>query len=136
MDNLKASSQIALSGLRAQSFRMRLITENIANASSTGETPGADPYVRKLTTFKEVFDRGLKAELVKTGAIKRDSSPFALRYEPGHPAADASGYVKYPNVKSLIEFQDMREAQLSYSANLNVITTTKQLTTSTLDLLR
>lgn len=135
MDFLK-SMKIAASGLKAQSGRMRVIAENIANANSTASTPGGDPYRRKIPTFKQVFDRELEADVVATGKIKKDQTDFGLRYNPGHPAADAKGYVKTPNVSSLIEGMDMREAQRSYQANLNVITASRRMLARTLDILR
>ena len=130
------SMGIATSGLRAQAGRMRVISENIANAQSTGQTPGADPYRRKVPTFKSELDRSLDAKVVALGRIKPDTSPFPLKYEPGHPSADAAGNVKYPNVSSLIEMTDMREAQRSYEANLNIISATRRMIQRTLDILK
>jgi flagellar basal-body rod protein FlgC len=115
---------------------MRVIAENIANAESTGQTPGADPYRRQIPTFSSELDRTLGAELVRMGRILPDASAFELRHEPGHPAADENGYVRYPNVNTLIEAVDMQEAQRSYEANLNVITTTRQMLQRTIDMLR
>lgn len=135
MDFLK-SLFVAASGLRAQTGRMRVISENIANSDSTGNTPGADPYRRKMPTFRTHFDRAVGAEVVELGRIERDQSEFQTRYDPGHPAADARGYVKLPNVNDLIETMDMREAQRSYQANLNVITATRRMLSRTLDILR
>ncbi len=105
---------IATSGLRAQARRMRVISENIANADSTSQTPGGDPYRRKVPTFSSELDRSLDAKVVSLGRIKTDTSAFRVKYEPGNPAADASGNVKYPNVNSMVEMVDMREAQRSY----------------------
>ncbi|MDB5591989.1 flagellar basal body rod protein FlgC [Enterovirga sp.] len=135
MDFLK-SIAIAASGLRAQSGRMRVVAENIANADSTGDKPGADPYRRKIPTFNRQLDRELDAATVALGRVRRDPSPFKTRYEPGHPAADAAGQVKLPNVNSLVETIDMREAQRSYEANLNVVTATRRMISRTLDILR
>lgn len=135
MDFLK-SLMIAAAGLRAQSGRMRVISENIANADSTAQTPGGDPYRRKIPTFRTEFDRELRAEVVGLGPVRPDQSAFKTRYEPGHPAADATGNVKLPNVDSLVETMDLREAQRSYEANLNVITATRRMITRTLDILR
>jgi flagellar basal-body rod protein FlgC len=115
---------------------MRVISENIANSDSTGTTPGADPYRRKLPTFRTHFDRAVGAEVVELGRIERDQTAFRTRYDPGHPAADGRGYVKLPNVNDLIEAVDMREAQRSYQANLNVITATRRMLSRTLDILR
>jgi flagellar basal-body rod protein FlgC len=135
MEFLKTLS-IAASGLRAQSGRMRVIAENIANANSTAPTPGADPYRRRVVTFRSNFDRELQAQVVQLGRVQTDRGDFVTRHEPGHPAADDRGHVKYPNVNSLIEAVDMREAQRSYEANLNVIGATRRMITRTLDLLR
>jgi flagellar basal-body rod protein FlgC len=130
------SLRIATSGLRAQSGRMRVIAENLANAESTARTPGGDPYRRKVATFVSSFDRELAAQTVGLGKVEPDRSDFTTRYEPGHPAADASGYVKYPNVNALIETADLREAQRSYEANLNIVTATRRMILKTLDILR
>jgi flagellar basal-body rod protein FlgC len=135
MDFLKSLS-IAASGLKAQSGRMRVISENIANADSTAQRPGADPYRRKIPTFRSEMDRTLEAQTVTMGRIRQDSTDFRTKYEPGHPSADANGYVKYPNVNSLVEMNDMREAQRSYEANLNVIGATRRMIQRTIDLLR
>src|ERR1700694_4167117 len=125
MDFLK-SIAIAASGLRAQAGRMRIISENIANADSTAQRPGGDPYRRKIPTFSAEVDRG---------RVKTDPTDFRTRYEPGHPAADAKGYVKYPNVNALTEMTDMRDAQRSYEANLNVISATRRMIQRTLAIL-
>jgi flagellar basal-body rod protein FlgC len=135
MDFLK-SMQIAASGLRAQAGRMRVISENIANADSTAQQPGGDPYRRKIPTFQAEVDRTLDAKVVSLGRVRPDRSDFRTKYEPSHPAADQNGYVKYPNVNSVIEMTDMREAQRSYEANLNVIGATRRMIQRTLELLR
>ena len=135
MDFLK-SMAIAASGLRAQSGRMRVISENVANAESTASRPGANPYRRKIPTFRSEMDKALDAQTVAMGKVRLDQSDFRSKYEPGHPAADANGYVKYPNVNSLVEMTDMREAQRSYEANLNVIGATRRMIQRTIDLLR
>lgn len=127
---------VAASGLRAQSGRMRVIAENVANANSTAQTPGGDPYRRRVPTFQSGLDREIGAQTVRLGRIESDRSDFQLRHEPGHPAADPNGYVRYPNVNPLIESMDMREAQRSYEANLNVIGTTRRMIQRTLDILR
>ena len=128
--------KIAVSGLSAQSGRMRIIAENIANAESTSRNPGGDPYRRKVPTFTSKFDRELGAATLKLGRVEKDKSDFHVKYEPGHPAADATGYVKKPNVNPLIETMDMREAQRAYEANLNVIETARAMTDKTLDILQ
>lgn len=135
MDFLKTLT-IAASGLKAQSGRMRVIAENIANASSTAQTPGGDPYRRRIVSFRSSFDRELEAQVVALGRVQTDRSDFVMRNEPGHPAADDKGNVKYPNVNALIETVDMREAQRSYEANINVIGATRRMIARTLDLLR
>ena len=135
MDFFK-SIGIAASGLRAQSGRMRVIAENIANADSTAQRPGANPYRRKIPTFRSEIDRALDAQTIGMGRVRQDPSDFRTKYEPAHPAADANGYVKYPNVNSLVEMTDMREAQRSYEANLNVIGATRRMIQRTIDLLR
>ena len=130
------SMGIATSGLRAQAGCMRVISENIANADSTAQTAGGDPYRRKVPTFVNQLDRVLDAKTVSMGAIKRDQSDFRTKYEPSNPAADANGYVKYPNVNTLVEMTDMREAQRSYEANLNIIGATRRMIQRTLDILK
>ena len=135
MDFLK-SIALAASGLRTQAGRMRVISENIANAESTAPNAGADPYRRKIPTFRSEVDRALEANTIAMGRVRQDPTDFRTKYEPGHPAADANGYVKYPNVNSLVEMTDMREAQRSYEANLNVIGATRRMIQRTIDLLR
>lgn len=135
MDIMK-SIAVAASGLRAQSGRMRVISENIANADSTAERPGADPYRRKVPTFRAEVDRALDANVVGLGRVRTDGSEFRTKHEPGHPAADQNGNVKYPNVNALVEMTDMRDAQRSYEANLNVIGATRRMLQRTIDILR
>lgn len=127
---------VAASGLRAQSGRMRVISENIANADSTAATPGGDPYRRRIPTFQRHFDRALEANVVDLGRVASDRTAFRTKLDPGNPAADAKGEVKLPNVNALIETMDMREAQRSYEANLNLVTTTRRMISRTLDILR
>ncbi|MET0444444.1 flagellar basal body rod protein FlgC [Tardiphaga sp.] len=130
------SMGIATSGLRAQAGRMRIISENIANAQSTAQTPGGDPYRRKVPTFTSELDRTLDARTVGLGRVRPDMSTFPTRYEPGNPGADAAGNVKVPNVNSLVEMSDMKEAQRSYEANLNIISATRRMIQRTLDILK
>jgi|SRR6516162_954449 flagellar basal-body rod protein FlgC len=130
------SMGIATSGLRAQSGRMRVISENIANAESTAQSAGGDPYRRKIPTFVSALDRTLDAKLVNLGKIAPDQSAFRTKYEPANPAADQTGYVKYPNVNPMVEMTDMRDAQRSYEANLNIITATRRMIQRTLDILK
>ncbi len=113
-----------------------MIAENIANADSAGTKPGEEPYRRRIPTFQTSFDADVGGRVVEVGRLAYDMSDFTSRFEPGHPAADANGYVQYPNVNTLIETVDMREAQRSYEANLNVVTVTRQMLGRTLDILR
>lgn len=135
MDLIK-SMMVAASGLKAQSSRMRVIAENLANADSVAKTPGGDPYRRQIPSMRSEFDRELGARLVRAAAPIADRSDFGTRYMPGHPGADEKGYVLTPNVNSLVETTDMREAQRSYQANLNVITAARRMMQRTIDILR
>jgi flagellar basal-body rod protein FlgC len=135
MDFMKAMA-IASSGLRAQNGRMRVVAENMANANSTATRAGGDPYRRKIATFRSDLDRALGANTVSLGKIQTDQTAFRVKYEPGHPAADPNGYVKYPNVNELIEMNDMREAERSYQSNLNIVSSTRRMVQRTLDLLK
>jgi|ERR1700691_2406575 flagellar basal-body rod protein FlgC len=119
-DPLQTALHIAASGLQAQSMRLRVVSENIANAQSTGSTPGAVPYARQTVSFESEMDRTLGANLVEVKSIGVDSTPFKLERDPGNPAADENGMVKMPNVDVLVELADMREANRSYEANLQV----------------
>ncbi|HEX7725652.1 MAG TPA: flagellar basal body rod protein FlgC [Rhizomicrobium sp.] len=134
--DLNASMVIAASGMRAQSNRMRVIAENIANANSTSPTPDGNPYRRKVATVTSDFDRELGATVVQSGKPIEDMSEFRTQYDPGNPAADKQGYVKLPNVNPLVEVMDMREAQRSYEADLNVMEATKTMLARTVDLLK
>jgi flagellar basal-body rod protein FlgC len=136
MDDLKISSQIASHGMKAQATRLRVISENLANADSTAETPGGEPYRRKLVTFRNQLDRSLEADTVKVKKITNDTSKLPSKYDPTHPGADEKGYVLMPNVNPLVEMMDMREAQRSYEANMDVITTSRQMVAKTLELLK
>lgn len=136
MSDFLSSLKIAASGLHAQNARMRVIAENIANADSAGKTPDEEPYRRRVPTFKAVMDDEVGGTVPKVGRLGYDMSDFQSRYEPGHPAADEAGYVRYPNVNSLIETMDMREAQRTYEANLNVVTVTRQMLGQTINILR
>jgi flagellar basal-body rod protein FlgC len=132
LDSLKVSA----SGLKAQATRLRTIAENLANTNSTATTPGGDPYRRKIATFRAVLDRALGFTMVEPGKVALDNSQFELRYDPANPAADNKGYVKLPNVNSLIELADMREAERSYDANLKVIEASRSMLQRALDILR
>ncbi len=135
MDLVK-SLTISASALKAQGTRLRVIAENIANADSTAGRPGAEPFRRKVVTFRNALDRELGAETVKVGQITFDRSDFGRRFDPGHPAADDKGYVLTPNVNSLLEMADLREAQRSYEANLKVIQSARMMLQQTIDILR
>lgn len=135
-DDLKASMVSAGSGIQAQSTRLRIISENLANAHSTATTPGGDPYRRKTISFAEELDRVSGGNRVRIGGIRRDDAPFATQHDPGHPAADATGVVKLPNVNPLLEMSDMREAHRSYEANLQVVRQTCEMIGDLIDLLR
>jgi len=126
---------IAYSGMTAESQRLKVIAENLANADSTAEKPGQNPYRRQVVTFTDVFDKAIGANTVKVGAVIPAGGSFGKRYEPGHPAADADGYVLTPNVNPITELMDMRDAQRSYDANLNVIDAVKAMVSRTIDLL-
>src|SRR6266436_1715692 len=130
------SMSIATSGLRAQAGRMRVISENIANADSTAPTAGGDPYRRKVPTFTSELDRTLDAKVVALGKVRPASSAFRVKHEPSNPAADTAGNVKYPNVNPLIEMTDMRDALRSYEANPNLITATPRTILLRLDILK
>jgi len=130
------SLYVAAAGMRAQSGRMRIIAENLANADSTARAAGTDPYRRRIPTFRTEIDRALDAQVVALGRVKTDPSDFRVKHEPGHPAADAKGNVKYPNVNSLVEMMDLREAQRSYEANVNVIGASRRMIQRTIEILK
>ena len=134
--DLQTSMMVSASGMRSQGQRVKVIAENIANANSTAITPGGDPYRRKVVTFKNVFDRELNANLVRIGKVKADQSEFSTVYDPVHPAAGPDGYYKKPNVQTLVEMVDMREAQRTYEANVNMVDTARKMISSTINLLR
>lgn len=136
MDQLSAALSISGSGMQAQSTRMRVVAENLANAQSTGRTPGADPYRRKTVTFAEEMDRAMGTATVVVKDIGADKSAFSIQHDPGNPAADADGNVKMPNVNPLIELSDMRQANRSYSANVEAITQARSMMSMNIDLLR
>jgi len=136
VDPLSTALKVAASGLGAQSERLRVVSENLANAQSTGDTPGAEPYRRKTITFAAELDRASGGSLVDVTAINRDPSAFPVEYSPGHEAADGNGYVMMPNVNVLIEMADMTEANRSYEANLQVIKQARSLISMTIDLMR
>ena len=128
--------RISAAGMAAQSARLRVVAENLANRDSTGETPGADPYRRRTISFANQLDRATGTQTVNVSRIGQAPGEFPKRFDPSHPAADAQGYVKTPNIDSLIEVMDMREAQRSYSANLSVLEATRGMLTRTIEALR
>lgn len=133
---LTSAMIIAGSGLSAQSQRLRIVAENIANVDSTGTTPGQDPYRRQTIVFKNVLDREMGFEKVQVASRTHDMSPFPVSYNPGHPMADEKGYMKTPNVSTILEMVDMKEARRGYEANLGVVEVTKAMVQRTLELLR
>ena len=135
MDLTKALT-ISARGMDAQSTRLRVIAENLANQDTTGDTPGADPYRRKTVTFQQKMDASIGTETVGIKNIGTDKAEFPKRYDPSHPAADATGYVHTPNLNSIEQEMDMREAQRSFSANLNVMEVTRSMLTRAVDLLK
>jgi flagellar basal-body rod protein FlgC len=136
MGDLQKAMKLATAGLKAQSGRMRVSAENLANQDSTAQTPGGDPYRRRVPTFKAVYDADAGGHTVKIGRVRQDMSPFRLKYEPGHPGADNNGFIKVPNVNGLIETVDIREAQRAYEANLNVVEGARRMATRTIDILQ
>lgn len=136
MDDIIKTMRISGAGMRVQGERLRVIAQNLANANSLPQEPGGKPYQRKIITFKNELDRNLGLKTIRVAKIQADKSDFGKRYEPSHPASDPNGYVLTPNVNSMVEMSDMREAQRSYEANLNVIKASKSMLNSMIDLLR
>jgi len=136
IDSLLAPGKVATAGMRAQSERLLLISENIANAQSVGKTPGADPYSRKTVSFKSEVDNISGATMVQVAEYGTDRAPFRLELDPGNPAADKDGFVKMPNVNLMVEMADMREANRVYQANLQVFRQARELVSMTIDLMR
>lgn len=136
MDPIATALKVAASGLQAQSERLRIVSENLANAQSTGNTPGSDPYQRKTIAFAAELDRASGGDFVRIADISRDDSAFPVEFDPGHEAADENGYVKLPNVNALVEMADMSEANRAYEANLQVIKQARDLISMTIDLMR
>lgn len=136
MDPLSTALKVAATGLEAQSQRLRIVSENLANAQSTGDAPGADPYRRKTITFTAELDRASGGSFVDVTSVSPDMSEFRIEYQPGNPAADENGYVKMPNVNVLVEMADLREANRSYEANLQVVKQARELISMTIDLMR
>lgn len=136
MDPISETMKIGASGMAAQSLRLRVISENVANAQSTASSPGGDPYRRKTVSFESHLDRASGVETIKTKKVGHDMSSFPLEYSPSHPAADARGYVKKPNVNTVIEMSDMREASRSFEANVTMVEQAKAMMNRTIDLLK
>lgn len=136
MSNLSVAADIAVSGMKAQADRLRIISENMANADSVSIVPGGEPYRRQVPAFKNYVDQSTGAQMVKVDHVIKDNAPFEKKYEPNHPGADAEGYVSLPNVNPLIEMMDMKEAQRTYEANLNVMRTSRDMNSKVLDLLK
>ena len=133
--DLDRALRISAAGMNVQSARLRVVAENIANRDSTGGAPGADPFRRKTVTFAARMDRAAGVETVRVRAIGRAPGEFPQRFDPSHPAADANGYVKTPNIDSLVENMDMREANRSFAANLAVLETTRGMLTRAIEAL-
>lgn len=136
MDDIIRTMRISGAGMRAQGQRLRVIAQNIANANSLATDPNGKPYRRKTISFRNEFDKAIGLDSVRVHKVRPDMSAFGKRFDPNHPAADADGYVLTPNVNTLIEMSDMREAQRSYEANLNVIKSSKKMLTNALDVLK
>ncbi len=136
MDDLLKTFQISSAGMQVQGSRLRVISQNIANADSLAQDPNGKPYRRQIITFKNELDRSIGLDTVRVNKVKADMSDFGKRYEPSHPAADADGYVLTPNVSRLVEMSDMREAQRSYEANMQVIKSSRSMLMGTIELLR
>jgi len=134
--DLEKAMMSSAAGLRAQSVRMRVISENIANQNSVASEPGQDPYRRKIVTFRTEMDRANGVEIVKADGVDFDKKEFGKKYDPGNPAADTSGYIKTANVNGMIEMMDMQQAQRTYQSNLNALEASRRMATMTLDLLR
>ena len=134
--DLNQALNISATGMDAQTERLRVIAQNIANQDTTGSSPGADAYRRKTISFESALDRTAGVETVRVKNVGADGSDLPLRYDPANPASNAQGYVKLPNVNSFIEVMDMREAERSYSANLSVMQATRSMLSRTIDLLK
>ncbi len=135
-DALKTSIAVAGAGLEAQTHRMRILAENIANASTTGTSSGSDPYQRKTISFVSALERETGISSVKVHRVGVDETPFTLVHDPGHVAADENGMVKMPNVELLLEMADMRETIRSYEANMQAVKQARELISMTIDMMR
>ncbi|OFX02660.1 MAG: flagellar basal body rod protein FlgC [Alphaproteobacteria bacterium RIFCSPHIGHO2_12_FULL_63_12] len=135
MDDLNTALAISASGMKAQSGRIRIVAENLANANSTAGAPGLDPYRRQVPVFASYLDRDADANMVRMSRVELDPSAFSLKFDPSHPAANVEGYVQLPNVNPLIEMMDLREAQRSYEANLGALDQVRSMAAATLRIL-
>ncbi|MBE6459351.1 MAG: flagellar basal body rod protein FlgC [Alphaproteobacteria bacterium] len=135
-NSLTVSADIAASGMRVQAERLKVISQNMANADSVSDVPGGEPYRRQVVSFQNYVDQETGAQMVRVNKIQHDNSQFEKKYEPNHPAADANGYVLLPNVNPLIEMMDMKEAQRAYDANMNMMRTVREMSSATLDILK
>ncbi|MGC0225782.1 flagellar basal body rod protein FlgC [Pseudooceanicola nitratireducens] len=136
MDPLKSILDISASGMLAQGERLKVVSENVANASSVGAAPGEDPYRRKTITFEEMVNRETGVSTVHVASIDRDNTDFSLRYEPSHPAANEQGFIKVSNVSTVMEMANMREAARSYEANMNMFEAARRMRSQIIDLLK
>ncbi len=136
MADLTKALGISSTGMQAQTVRLRVIAENLANQDTTGSAPGADPYRRKTVSFQTKMDAALGTDTVRVKQIGRDKADFTVRFDPANPAANPEGYVKLPNVNSFVEIMDMRDAERSYSANLSVMQATRGMLTRTIEMLK
>lgn len=134
--DIESALRISAAGMNVQGTRLRVVAENLANRDSTGQSPGADPYRRRTVTFANRLDREIGTNTVRVSRVGTAQGEFPLRFDPSHPAANAQGYVRTPNVDSLVETMDMREAQRSYSANLGVLEASRAMLTRTIEALR
>lgn len=134
--DLTRALKISAQGMDVQTTRLRVIAENLANQDTTASAPGGDPYRRKTVSFENRMDKALGTATVHVKQIDRDKGALPQRFDPSHPAADAKGYVKTPNVNSFVEVMDMREAQRSYSANLQVLEVTRGMLTRVIGMLK
>ncbi len=134
--NLNISTDVAVSGMRVQAERLKVIAQNMANADSVSTEPGGEPYRRQVVSFQNYVDAESGAQMVRVDKVVKDNAPFEKQYAPNHPGADAQGYIALPNVNPLIEMMDMKEAQRAYDANLNMLKTAREMNSSVLDILK
>jgi flagellar basal-body rod protein FlgC len=129
------SMKISLAGLQTQVARLKAVASNLANYKTTGSSPTENPYTRQLVTFKNTLDRTEGIKRVSVKRVVKDKTEYETRHEPGHPAADEKGYVKYPNVNRLVEIMDQREAQRTYESIMGTIDMTRDMIRSTISLI-